>query len=29
MDERADKNAKLLGVEDIGVEIIREMRDSR
>jgi hypothetical protein len=29
MDRRAEENAKLYGVQNIGVEIIREMRDSR
>jgi hypothetical protein len=29
MDRRAEANAKLYGVHDIGVDIIREMRESR
>ena len=29
MDARAEKNAKLYGVQDVGVDIIREMRESR
>ncbi|HYV37651.1 MAG TPA: hypothetical protein VE988_18325 [Gemmataceae bacterium] len=29
MDRRREENARIFGVQDIGVEIIREMRDSR
>lgn len=29
MDRMAEKNAKIHGVQDVGVDIIREMRDSR
>jgi hypothetical protein len=29
MDRRAEKNRQLFGVQGIGVDIIREMRDSR
>jgi hypothetical protein len=29
MDHRAEENAKLYGVHDVGVDIIREMRESR
>jgi hypothetical protein len=29
MDRRAEKNRQLFGVQDIGVNIIGEMRDSR
>lgn len=29
MDRMRERNRELLGVRDIGVEIIREMRDSR
>jgi hypothetical protein len=29
MDRRAEENAKLYGVHDVGVDIIREMRESR
>lgn len=29
MDRRAEKNAALYGVQNAGVDIIREMRDSR
>ncbi|MBI2808597.1 MAG: hypothetical protein HYX68_26715 [Planctomycetes bacterium] len=28
MDHRAEKNASLYGVHDVGVDIIREMRES-
>ena len=29
MDRMREKNRKLFGIQDVGVEIIREMRDSR
>lgn len=29
MDRRAEENAKRYGVQNVGVDIIREMRDSR
>jgi hypothetical protein len=29
MDSMREKNRQLLGIQDVGVEIIRELRDSR